>query len=388
MSYIYKERGLIPYDPDFSYSSLMLKAPGWPTGQVIGGGTVVNSNGCPQGSYEKISYETPKFKRYGNCYHLKSSILFSDTSPTWGDYPTTNRWYLSNICGAYRHVENGPSFSTLDVPQLVAEAYQTMKPTLEAGFSLTNFLVELGEFKQMFRLWNRNKRFISNVGGGYLNYQFGWKLFVKDVLDIYEKLKTTEKRLNDYKSQQGKLLVRHFTVKLAEEEVENTNNSVSDENRKVSVRNKLFFCTMKYRYTVPALDRHSNEVVKYLAWMDSLGLKLTPGVIWEAIPFSFVVDWFINVGDYLNQLDSDNLDSVIEIVDFCYSIKSVTTHSHYIGIYTGVPQNPRERLVLKWEEAEYTRRRVIPDTGELFGLKFNGRYGSKQILLSAALLVA
>ncbi len=32
-----------------------------------------------------------------------------------------------------------------------------------------------------------------------------------------------------------------------------------------------------------------------------LGLTNPAAVAWELVPYSFVVDWFVNVGDYLNQ---------------------------------------------------------------------------------------
>lgn len=42
----------------------------------------------------------------------------------------------------------------------------------------------------------------------------------------------------------------------------------------------------------------------FLATMSSLGLTNPAFVLWDAIPFSFVVDWFLDVGTYLNNLDA------------------------------------------------------------------------------------
>jgi hypothetical protein len=51
--------------------------------------------------------------------------------------------------------------------------------------------------------------------------------------------------------------------------------------------------------------------------LDSLGFELNPGILWDAIPFSFIVDWFFDVGAILNKFRFDTLELPIEIED-CY----------------------------------------------------------------------
>lgn len=56
----------------------------------------------------------------------------------------------------------------------------------------------------------------------------------------------------------------------------------------------------------------------------ALGVNRIASVVWEAIPFSFVVDWFVNVGDVIASIE-DNLegDSLLPVVihDFSHSLK-------------------------------------------------------------------
>jgi hypothetical protein len=49
--------------------------------------------------------------------------------------------------------------------------------------------------------------------------------------------------------------------------------------------------------------------------LDSLGFELNPGIIWDAIPFSFVVDWFVNVGKVANSFKIDTLELPFALVD-------------------------------------------------------------------------
>jgi hypothetical protein len=53
----------------------------------------------------------------------------------------------------------------------------------------------------------------------------------------------------------------------------------------------------------------------------SLGLLNIASVGWELVPFSFVVDWFVPIGDWLNSLDA------LSGVTFRYGCKSVKEHN-------------------------------------------------------------
>lgn len=386
-----KERGVSVEDAYvIGYNFSIYDSPGFPFGTEH-----VQSPGSNAGCYlnnggfhEKISYETPRFTRYGNCNHYKFRGTLLQT-PYWYNAPAGKDYWIGNRAGHFRHVDlDEESVVNLNIPNLVKEAYQTMKPSLQAGFSLTNFLVELTEFKTMFKLFTPHKGFVKsatkNTAGGYLNYQFGWKLFIKDCQEIYEKCTNFEKTLNDYKSQQGKLLVRHFAYIPDREFLKGELNEGWVKSWKVCDVGVEFHATMTYRYTVPNLDRAYS---KLRAVGDILGIKLTQSVIWEAIPFSFVIDWFVNVGDYLQQLETDYLESVVEIVDFCYSTKKTYSYKQWV---CGQPAyNPDVKHDLAtWQVTQYERVRTIPRDDELFGLRKSDRYGTKQILLSSALLLS
>lgn len=58
------------------------------------------------------------------------------------------------------------------------------------------------------------------------------------------------------------------------------------------------------------------------------GLTNLPNLGWELVPFSFVVDWFINVGSWLSSLDATNgLAFVKGCKTTCYKVNSVRTNS-------------------------------------------------------------
>jgi hypothetical protein len=54
----------------------------------------------------------------------------------------------------------------------------------------------------------------------------------------------------------------------------------------------------------------------------ALGVTRIASVIWEAIPFSFVVDWFVRVGDLIESVEDQLIDPLpIVIHDFSASLK-------------------------------------------------------------------
>lgn len=71
-----------------------------------------------------------------------------------------------------------------------------------------------------------------------------------------------------------------------------------------------------FRHTrIQAMMRITNPNL-YL--LQKTGMLNPATVAWELVPFSFVVDWFVNVGDYLQQF-TEGLG--VDLVDACYSYR-------------------------------------------------------------------
>lgn len=80
----------------------------------------------------------------------------------------------------------------------------------------------------------------------------------------------------------------------------------------------------KYTFTARYAYTYSPETVRLaeqLAMKDALGLNLSAANIWQAIPWSFVVDWFIRIGDTLQTLTPHHLEPIVEFYGACHSLK-------------------------------------------------------------------
>jgi hypothetical protein len=58
-----------------------------------------------------------------------------------------------------------------------------------------------------------------------------------------------------------------------------------------------------------------------LALLDSLGVNFNPRTLWNAIPWSFVIDWFVKIGDWLNTFEVKWMKPTIQIMDLMCSVK-------------------------------------------------------------------
>lgn len=110
--------------------------------------------------------------------------------------------------------------------------------------------------------------------------------------------------------------------------------------------------TGKVRCRVGARVTVSNPNL-YLA--NRLGLLNPASLAWELTPWSFVVDWFTNVGDFLGQF-TDQVGLVVD--DPWYSIRS-EEKCHYTYVIIGNPQNPY--LVLQTSCDYFVRRQGLPE---------------------------
>lgn len=60
-------------------------------------------------------------------------------------------------------------------------------------------------------------------------------------------------------------------------------------------------CHVKIR----SMDKKQNSLAEAHRWAMQHGLGVTPANLWDMIPFSFMVDWFIPVGETLKTLDTE-----------------------------------------------------------------------------------
>jgi hypothetical protein len=239
---------------------------------------------------------------------------------------------------------------------------------------LAVFIAELGEIATLFdfikRKWlekiTRRTQFAS---AAYITWSFGFAPMISDLQKIYENLWKWHERIQRVREGIGK--VHDLTVGTVWTDTNTKsitgldclecnfpdckgNYSSWETESNITEFNKANL-TVKYRYSWPSgMDNIDNSVYGFLA-----ANRFIPDIesVWEAIPFSFVVDWFVYTQPFFDALSSvGNHDVEVKIVDACLTLKKKR------GVETGFFDKPSrsiryrksdEQLFYRWvgEEA-------------------------------------
>lgn len=202
----------------------------------------------------------------------------------------------------------------------------------------------------------------KSLGGTYLGYQFGWKPLLNDCKDFYLAHLALKNSLEQLIRDEGKAVRRK--VRLRTNSFTNIGGIHSSYGAfdptfvlQCYAGEPTFFDTYKYsedvwlsgafRYWLPL----GNKVDwKWKAWMISrlFGLNPTPYRVYKAIPWSWLVDWFSNLGDVI-AASSSNVEERLA-ADYCYTMCHIKA------------QNIRESTGLFYDRNSWDARRPIQST--------------------------
>lgn len=332
----------------------------------------------------------------------------------------------TNLNAAWNSV-SGLNVDGIDWDGLGARAFQSMRPTMSTGFDLPNFLIELKDFKHLAKAalsaWRSRQSvfkallqaegitmnaFLASMKKGqtlkhlsqlYLSWNFAWKPFVSDVLQIFGALVNFESRWKEFVARANTPQQRYWSTFITGTEspesvyyttdVGPPGGSVGDFTPYARVRVRMksdegirYSATMRYRYKLPSNALSAAGTIKGL--LDSLGLRRSPAHVWNAIPYTFLVDWVVNVGKVLDSVAVDNLDVQTEIMEFCHSAKrsktvamTVQTNYQISGSYSWTGE--KEMRVLR--KSSYRRAVGFPSRSALLAL--SGLSGKEISLLLA-----
>lgn len=351
---------------------------------------------------EGMAYDPYAFydNRYGDGGKLNSEL------PSWYT-PESNSGFV-------------PLPDMLD--ELVAAAMRSLLPNIRPELSLLNSIYELKDFKSLPRTLTNlklSKLFSKRASGtlrnvlregasNYLQLEFNILPLLSDISSVYAALSRIERRINDLISRSGRMLTRHFTRVIMEDDSSTRSSSTqslggigphnmwtSDVNvaataeweRLVITDPAIFHAEVRYNYNY---TDYQVEHARLLGLLDSFGINLNPAIIWNAIPWSFVVDWVFGVSRWLNDQRIGLMDPKINIHGFLWSFKRrrqmfVSRKVKY-GLLQGGPSDRESAKVTLpvVTETAYRRECGLPDSSSIVSSGLN----SKEFSLAAALVVS
>jgi hypothetical protein len=242
-----------------------------------------------------------------------------------------------------------------------------MNPTssIRRVFSSNRTLGQIFENRASRRKFT--KELAGRLTGAHLNAEFGIVPFVRDIVTIADELAGLKYRIGILKQYAGKRQERHYKRVLPDSSGNPTTRQWSwtppsrarpfngvgmqyppvgnyrtvqwDAHEDIRtdwtpgfgtwrsvyehcytarwVRRPVYHATMRYSYTLPRMGEAEENIKTHL---DALGVRVDPSIIWNAIPFTFLVDWVVDVSSFLQSFARDNFPIETKVMDFCHSL--------------------------------------------------------------------
>jgi len=197
-----------------------------------------------------------------------------DTPQAHGLNPPVTPWYITE--------------GEVDVCNNFDFSYEVQKAAASiasSGHDTLTFLAELGKTRKMFidfvkRLASgRYPRGVQDIANAWLEWRYGWRTLLYDLDNLAEAVANLEYKRTRYSKRQG------------------TSHSWTDsstEDSVTSVGTYRFVTT--YDYTVSVRGSVTADI-------SPSSFQFNPvQTAWELVPWSFVVDWLINVGQALSAI--------------------------------------------------------------------------------------
>lgn len=253
-----------------------------------------NSQIGDDGPYETVNGKTrDKWNKYDATFwrqtRSKGQYKYNGSGPydIWADGSRTPPTYLGNndILTLQSKLSEAVRGHNFNLAVAAAEGKKTVSMVTKAVTDIGGALLDLkrGRFESAARRFGVSRRSShlseKDVAGRWLELQYGWKPLISD---IYESAKAYEALTKPPRTNRLSVSVRKVTP---------WDSSVSPT---------LF----TFKGNIEERVRYIYEMTETLSAPRSLGLMDPATVAWELVPYSFVVDWFIPIGSYLENLNT------------------------------------------------------------------------------------
>lgn len=319
-------------------------------------------------------YKTNGFPKADQSFLMQSSHFTN----AFGQYGR----HVSGLPGLLQ-VDTGDGFVPRpgNLNALNEAALRALLPTIKAEVSILNTLVELKDFKRLPATLTNIRNFVASLGrsvkraprlslrnrrlrrhfrgigptisealgvsaDSYLSYNFGIAPFLDDVVGLYNALRRTKNRINDLLVRQGKRQHKYFTIHVPTNAVDVTSGPVSCSPNggqfsgtfqvpgytgtlysagamtwqvvREAIPSKLatFRAQIEFNYH---FTQFQTENAQLLGLLDAVGVNLDPSIIWNALPWTFLVDWVVNISSWLGKRKMLNMEPIINITRYSWS---------------------------------------------------------------------
>lgn len=380
-----------------------------------------------------VSENHPSWNKVRESGQFRGDIggEFQSTKVTW-EVDTTRvfSWADQTFTGPTRVVRNyryGPihpcSHGSPQVPTLTASSNTSLdafgaemvakcKPT-NSVVDASNFLGELlheglpkligaHTWKDRTYLARKasHKARAHRASDEFLNIQFGWKPIAAEVQNVARLIASADDVIRQYQRDSGRVVRRRFSLPPIQSTTYAPIGSHSGRAEMCAPSSSLFWrgsaqgegwvktevstrrwFSGAFTYYFPA-DGNVYSKMRREAQMakKTLGLTLTPEVVWNLTPWSWAVDWFTNTGDVISNLTDWAVDGLCLRYGYVMEHKMIRRTYFLVGDTSLKIGSYRPSPIVVTKEIK-TRRKANPFG---FGLTWNG-LTTTQAAIAAAL---
>lgn len=359
--------------------------------------------------FKTVMHQKRKFSAQlgsGNWF-TSGGVLYEDVSGVAGSYWVTwwgNFQFLSweNLITTFDKTDDTLMRETMDAFYNVNEV-DTLLNVVEAPELVTSLAPLYKTFKEAINLppfqatrreiLRRFRRYTSFISGGFLYYKFGIAPILHDMKKISTNLRRYRQRLDNVLKNAGREIsvhkgcggqfgglydrytINHLPLGYA------TGHDLGGAwttTPYVQVCRKI--CTIRGIRDI----RYNSKSFQTLDFLASrFGATGPASFVWERIPFSFVVDWFLDLSGVINSIDNALTGSSKKITGASISEKVgyLCPISHVRPGPTVTSSRDGNQIALL-ELSSYIRKATAPTVS----VGFSGRFGKNQYGITAALI--
>lgn len=328
-------------------------------------------------------------------YSSKGNPNFGDPTKNWWEYEGSFMnpdLSFDGITALQYNTAGGASFVgnplVPDMTPYESQAWNSTKPKLEKS-GLANFLYEFKDVPQQLHISAKAFHDIWRGLGGdvksidlrpnrladdFLNIEFGWMPFVSDIVKLCDAVIFSKQYLDEISHGNSVWLKRRATLSDV--------NNVSRLTRQYSygsepvgtnidgickdmtldghtckgymdlyaVDKTVVWSEGAFKYYRPEFDETlpyygsvTSEVNRHITM---LGLRISPSHIYKAIPWTWAIDWFTNVGDLIQRHQDEELDGMVSKYLYLMHHRVRTLRSfHLYNFWSGAKAVEFERFV-------------------------------------------
>lgn len=235
------------------------------------------------------------------------------------------------------------------------------------------------------RQWKRLIR-SNDPGSVYLAYKFGWESLVRDLWSMIDFTKSVEDRKAYFRKLESGSHFRRslFSGDTNDTMIENgyslsqahyngllNANVYSARDHQVTTEKIWFTVNAKLKDPLP-----TGVPVARLALDAVYGMNLNaPSRLWDFVPWTWLIDYFVNVGDYLAAWDTMTRLEITRMNLMATRVKRSTLEPKFVDSH----------LTASFSELRTTEKRRVVYANPTPGLSFTPFLGSGQVAILGAL---